>query len=111
MDNPGRVVLFIIAPACDCDRDCGVCRPGGGPASGWHKLCIKSQGKVINDNIKQTHSGQYELVAGEEQQPKFRSLPDMVTHYSKRQAGSPYMLAAEGADDAPYDMSDGVCDP
>jgi len=79
--------------------------------NGWHKLCVKSQGKVINDNIKQTHSGQYELVAGEEQQPKFRSLPDMVTHYSKRQAGSPYMLAAEGADDAPYDMSDGPAVP
>ena len=80
--------------------------------SGWHKLCVKSQGTVVQDNIKQTHSGQYELVAGDEQQPKFRSLPDMVAHYSKRAAGAPYMLAAEVAtpygDEAPYDMSDGA---
>jgi len=79
--------------------------------SGWHKLCVKTQGRVEQDNIKQTHSGQYELVAGDQQQPKFRSLPDMVTHYSKRVAGAPYLLAVEdsayGAD-APYDMSDGA---
>jgi len=82
---------------------------------GWHKLCVKTGKSVTQDNVKQTHSGQYELVAGDAQQPKFKTLPELIDNYCKPAPGAPYLLstgnnAPASADvygaDAPYDMSD-----
>jgi hypothetical protein len=86
--------------------------------AGWHKMCVKTQGSVQQDNIKLTRSGQYELVAGT-QQPKFKSLPELVDHYSGGAPDAPDRLSGANAlpapptsndpygTSSPYDMSAG----
>ena len=70
---------------------------------GWHKMCVKTRNAVVQDNVKQTASGKYELVAGTQQQPKFNSLPDLVDHYCKDAPGAPYMLSVSNPVDEVYD--------
>jgi len=60
---------------------------------GWHMLCIKTNGQVLHDKIRQTDDGKYELLPTDGgQQPSFENLPELVDFYTQQQAGVGYVL-------------------
>jgi type II secretory pathway pseudopilin PulG len=65
---------------------------------GWHLLCIKTQNKVLHDQIRMTDEGMYELLPTMEDgiqvaQPKFHELPELIDHYVEQHDDVQYTLA------------------
>jgi len=77
---------------------------------GWHMLCVKTDGAVLHDKIRQTDDGKYELLPttpdGHDgaRQPIFDNLPELVDFYTQQRSGVGYTLTL--ANDVRQDMDD-----